>query len=89
MKLTNPSRPLMRWFIAYFMGFFLFSGALGDGADPVTAPGVITHTLHADATGTITLPSLAGQHTLTQVVTVYITESVLGSQNPGFHHCVC
>jgi hypothetical protein len=37
---------------------------------------VITHTLHADATGTITLPSLAGQHTLTQVVTVYITENV-------------
>lgn len=76
MKLTDLSRPLLRCFIAYFTGFFLFSGPLGDSADPVTAPGVITHTLHADATGTITLPSLAGQHTLTQVVTVYITENV-------------
>jgi hypothetical protein len=76
MKLTDPSRPLMRFFIAYFMRFFLFLGTLGDDADPVTAPGVITHTLHADATGTITLPSLAGQHTLTQVVTVCITKNV-------------
>jgi hypothetical protein len=45
---------------------------LGDGTDPVTASSMITHTLHADATGTITLPNLAGQHTLTQVVCVCI-----------------
>ncbi|PSN39818.1 hypothetical protein C0J52_18430 [Blattella germanica] len=39
---------------------------LGDSGNPQEASGVITHTLHADATGTITLPSLAGQQTLTQ-----------------------
>jgi hypothetical protein len=60
----------------FYTLLFSFSGSLGDSTDPVTSPGVITHTLHADATGTITLPNLAGQHTLTQVVTVYKTENV-------------
>ena len=52
----------------FFEHFFSHSGPLDDSSDPVAAPAMVTHTLHADATGTITLPSLAGQHTLTQVV---------------------
>lgn len=78
-------------FYCIFYGFsFFHSDPLGDGTDSVAAPGVITHTLHADATGTITLPSLAGQHTLTQVVTIYMykTEKCLSNQNLKLYHHV-
>jgi len=62
-------RSIITCCIACFLSFFSsHSGPLEDSSDPVTAPALVTHTLHADATGTITLPSLAGQHTLTQVV---------------------
>lgn len=54
-------------FIEFFF-FFSHPGPLEDSSDPVTAAALVTHTLHADATGTITLLSLAGQHTLTQVI---------------------
>ncbi|KAJ9580866.1 hypothetical protein L9F63_023954, partial [Diploptera punctata] len=44
----------------------LASSDLGDNGNPQSSSSVITHTLHADASGTITLPSLAGQYFLTE-----------------------